>query len=290
MRIVRWWFSPVPLARVAVFRALVYLFIIWSVFNLTNDVVGHGYAPELYRPTLLGRALPFPEPSVPLAYGLLAVIVVGGLVAASGRLPRLAGWTVAAAYLAWMVNTQGFAYVSHDHMALVAAALLLPTVGAAHFTDNRTSESAGWVLRCVQVLTVATYAGSALAKVIYNSSLTAWANSSIFTWAIMRRGSALVEWTLEVPVVLRLSQWGVFLLEVLTPVVFWLRGRWQYAMICVFFAFHLMTYLALGIHFLPTIVCWFAFFPLERVVPHVQRAWLRTVGVVASWRPALQQS
>jgi hypothetical protein len=189
-----------------------------------------------------------------------------------------------------MVNTQGFAYVSHDHMALMIAVILLPTIGRARFDDTTTSESAGWVFRCIQVATVATYAGSALAKVIYNSSLTAWANSSIFSWAVMRRGSFLVDWTLQVPVVLRVGQWGVFLLEVLTPVVFWLRGRWQVAMICLFFAFHLMTYVALGIHFLPTIVCWLTFFPLERLVPHARTAWLRASGRVASWRPALQQS
>ncbi|MEY9259578.1 hypothetical protein ABH903_002612 [Brevibacterium epidermidis] len=34
-----------------------------------------------------------------------------------------------------------------------------------------------------------------------------------------------------------------------------------------FFLFHLMTYLALGIHFPPTVICWAAFLPLEKLVP-----------------------
>lgn len=285
-----WWFAPAPLARVAVLRTLVYLFLIWSIFNLSNDVIGHGYATEFYQPTFIGRLLPFPTPSVAVAYLLQWIIVVGSLVVAAGRLPRAAGWTVAVAYFAWMVNSQGFAYVSHDHMALMIATVVLPTVGTARFTDLRTSQSAGWALRCIQVATVATYVGSALAKVIYNSSLVGWANSSVFTWAIMRRGSDLVDWTLDFPGVLRVSQWGVFLIEVLSPVVFWLRGRWQYAAICCFFLFHLATYLAIGIHFLPTVVCWFAFFPLERCVPLAQRAWRGVVRRALSLRPALQQS
>lgn len=282
--VVRWWFPPVPVARVAVFRTIIYLFVIWSIFTLSNDVIGHGYAPEFYQPTFLGRVLPFPEPSVTTAYVLQAIIVVGCLVAATGRLPRIAGWTVAVAYLAWMVNSQGFAYVSHDHMALIIATVVLPTVGVARFTDPGTTQAGGWALRCVQVATVATYVGSALAKIIYNSSLVAWANSSIFTWAIMRRGSELVRWTLDVPAALHVAQWGVFLIEVFSPVIFWLRGRWQYLAIYLFFVFHLATYLAIGIHFLPTIVCWFAFFPLERLVaPTVaayRRVWASAHGVL----------
>ena len=34
-----------------------------------------------------------------------------------------------------------------------------------------------------------------------------------------------------------------------------------------FCLFHLMTYIALGIHFLPTVICWAAFLPLEKLVP-----------------------
>jgi len=36
-------------------------------------------------------------------------------------------------------------------------------------------------------------------------------------------------------------------------------------------SFHLVTYLSLGIHFLPTVICWLAFFPLERIVPVIGR-------------------
>jgi cytochrome c biogenesis protein CcdA len=45
------------------------------------------------------------------------------------------------------------------------------------------------------------------------------------------------------------------------------KGRWLYGVVAFFCLFHLMTYLALGIHFLPTVICWAAFLPLEKLVP-----------------------
>lgn len=270
--VVGWWTRPAPLARVAVLRAAVYLFLGYDVLFLTNDVIGHGYAPALYQPTLLGRVLPFPTPSHTTGVLLLVVILTGSLVAATGRLPRIAGGTVAVAYLAWMVNSQGFAYVSHDHMALIVATLVLPTVGRARFTDAGASEAAGWALRVIQVATVATYVGSGINKWVRNGSPWAWANSAVFTWAILRRGTAVIRWILDVPVLLRIGQWTLLLAELASPVIFWLRGRWQLAAIGFFLAFHVATFLSLGIHFLPTVICWASFAPLERVVPPVQRA------------------
>ena len=269
----RWWTSPVPLARVAVLRLVIYLFVIFDVLTLTNDVIPHGYAPDLYQPTLIGRILPFPTPSPGIGWVLLVTIIAGSLVAASGLLPRIAGGVVAVAYLAWMVNSQGFAYVSHDHLALIVATLVLPTVGRARFTDLRASEAGGWALRAIQVATVATYVGSAVNKVARTGSPWAWANGAVFTWAIMRRGSEIITWTLEYPWLLRLSQWGLLVAEFLSPVVFWLRGKWLALAIGFFLVFHLATYLSLGIHFLPTVVCWAAFAPLERLVAPVRRAW-----------------
>ena len=56
MRAVLGWLTrPVPLARVAAFRALVYAFIIWDVLFNFDDVIQHSYVPELYQPTLLAR-------------------------------------------------------------------------------------------------------------------------------------------------------------------------------------------------------------------------------------------
>jgi hypothetical protein len=262
-----WWFTPLPMARVAVLRAIVYLFVVYDVFYVANDVIPHAYTPDLYQPTLLARLLQIPTLSVEVSHGLRIVIVVACLLALWPRLSRAAGWGVFASFWLWMLNSQGFSYVSHDHMALMITVLVLPTVPAAGYGDSRTSESAGWALRCVQLSVVLTYFGSVFSKWARSGSLISWANGSIFTWAILRRGTDLIRWTLDYPMLLRAGQWGLLALEALSPLALFLT-RWRlYVFIGFFLVFHLSTYLAIGIHFLPTVVCWAAFLPLERLIP-----------------------
>ncbi|TDE10386.1 hypothetical protein [Jiangella asiatica] len=270
--VVGWWLRPVPLARVAVLRVGIYLFLLYDIFALTNDVVPMAHAPEFYQPTWIGRTLPLPEPSVPLAQTLQIVIVVGALVAATGLLPRVAGWIVAVAYFQWMVFSQGYGYVSHDHLALMVAVTVLPTIGPARFTERDSSEAAGWAFRCIQVATIATYFASAVVKWVRSGSPAAWANGAVFIWALIRRGSDLFRWTTDYPWLLIIAQWGLITIEFLSPVVLWLKGKALYLAVVTFIGFHLMTYLALGIHFLATVICWLAFLPLERLVPLTQRA------------------
>lgn len=270
-RVIDWWITPIPLARIAFLRLAVYLFLIFDVMRLSNDVIPHGYAPELYDPTFLARFFQLPAPTPEAGQVLRAIIIVGAIVAGSGRLPRIGGWTVAAAFQVWLLYSIGFGYVYHDHMALVIACWVLPTIGHAGFRDQRRSEGAGWAVRCIQVAVVLTYVGSAFMKWIRSGSPITWANSSVFTWAIMRRGSDLARWTLEQPGVLRLAQWVLILAEFASPVVLFLKGRLLALSIAFFLSFHLMTFLALGIHFLPTVICWLAFMPLERLVPWAER-------------------
>jgi hypothetical protein len=270
-RVVRWWTAPIPLARVAVFRTVVYLFLLYDIFVLVNDVVPHGYAAELYRPLFIGRVLPLPEPSPPLVHTLQVVLVVGALVAATGRLPRLAGWVIAVCYLEWLIIGMSFGKVDHDHLALLVALWVLPTVGRARFGDLTPSEAGGWAFRCVQVATIATYVGSAFAKWSRNGAPFAWGGSAVFTWAIIRRGTEFIDWILEYPWLLRISQWMLLIAEFLSPVVLFLRGKALLLAAGFFLSFHLVTYLSLGIHFLPTVICWLAFFPLEKLIPPVRR-------------------
>lgn len=272
----RWSFPEVPLARVAAFRTLIYLFIIWDIFVLTDDVIPHSYLPEFYQPLWIGRVLPFPDPTVLGSQILQIALVLACLTAACGWFARTSGWAVAVLFLAWMENSQGYAYVSHDHMALMVTTWVLPTVGAAKFFDQTLSQSAGWALRVTQVATVLTYFGSVFSKVFSNGgSLVAWPNSAVFTWAFMRRGSDFILWTLNFPLLLKVAQWGLYLIEIFSIAVLFMKGKWLYFAISLFFAFHFATYLSLGIHFLPTVVCWFAFFPLERIPQGLRTLWIR---------------
>lgn len=264
----RWFMPEVPLARVAVFRVFIYLFIIIDVLTISGDVIAHGWTPEFYQPLWLARFLHIPAVSVLGAQILLTLIIVFSLLAAAGILQRLSGWAVALSFGAWMFYTQGYGYVAHDHMALVVAAFVLPTVGMARFRDVGTASArAGWALRVVQIAVVLTYFYSVLMKWIASGNITHWANGAVIIWALMRRGAEWSKPFLEMPGLLIAAQWATLVFEFLSPVVLFLKGKWLYGAVAFFFLFHLMTYLALGIHFLPTVICWAAFLPLEKLVP-----------------------
>lgn len=264
----RWFMPEVPLARMAVFRVFIYVFIIIDVLTISGDVIAHGWTPEYYQPLWLARFLHIPAVSVLGAQILLAFIIVFSLLAAVGILQRISGWAVAISFGAWMFYTQGYGYVAHDHMALVIAAFVLPTIGTARFRDVGTASArAGWALRMVQIAVVLTYFYSVLMKWIASGNITHWANGAVIIWALMRRGAEWSKPFLEMPGLLIAAQWATLVFEFLSPVVLFLKGKWLYGAVAFFFLFHLMTYLALGIHFLPTVICWAAFLPLEKLVP-----------------------
>ncbi|WP_423057824.1 hypothetical protein [Brevibacterium linens] len=264
----RWFMPAVPLARVAVFRVFIYVFIIIDVLTISGDVIAHGWTPEFYQPLWLARFLHIPAVSVLGAQTLLALIIVFSLLAAAGILQRVSGWAVAITFGAWMFYTQGYGYVAHDHMALVIAAFVLPTIGTARFRDVGTASArAGWALRVVQIAVVLTYFYSVLMKWIASGNITHWANGAVIIWALMRRGAEWSKPFLEMPGLLIAAQWATLVFEFLSPVALFLKGKWLYGVVAFFCLFHLMTYIALGIHFLPTVICWAAFLPLEKLVP-----------------------
>ena len=264
----RWFMPELPLARVAVFRVFIYIFIIIDVLTISGDVIAHGWAPEFYQPLWLARILHIPAVSVLGAQILLAVIIVSSLLAAAGIVQRLSGWAAALSFGAWMFYTQGYGYVAHDHMALVIAAFVLPTIGAARFRDvATTSARAGWALRVVQISVVLTYFYSVLMKWIASGNIAHWGNGAVIIWALMRRGAEWSKPFLEMPGLLIAAQWATLVFEFLSPIALFLKGKWLYGVVAFFCLFHLMTYLALGIHFLPTVICWAAFLPLEKLVP-----------------------
>ena len=263
------WFAPVrPDARVAWLRTAVYAFVLLDIHLLVSDPIPLSRHPELYQPLMLARLLHLPPPSIPLTTSLYVVLLVGSVVAATGRLPRLAGWLVAAAFTWWTAIGMSYGKVDHDHLAFVVALWVLPTVGAVrgrwHSTDR--SAQAGWALKCIQIAVVATYFLSGLTKIRSGDwSLTSWPSSAILTWAIIRRPHGLGQFLLPFPELLRGMQWFAFLAELCSVVVLWLRGRALLAAAVFWFGFHVFTAAILYIHFAPTLICWLAFAPLERL-------------------------
>lgn len=269
----RWAFPPVPVARVARLRAAVYLVTLLDICFFVTDPIDHGDVPAaLYRPLPVRELLHLPQPSPVYTRALFVVIVVSAVVAATGCLPRLAGWVCALAMLDWVSNGMSYGKVDHDHFALVVALFVLPSLGTrsgpepgrAGWSDLRRSEAAGWAVRMIQLAVVATYFLSAVAKI--HGAGWGWASSAILIWALSRRGHVQpAEWLSTQLLLTQVMQWFVLAMEFLSPLLLWLRGRALYAMVGFWVVFHASTYLLLTIHFLPTAICLLAFLPLERL-------------------------
>ena len=273
--VVRWFAPVVSESRVAILRTVLYAFVLLDIHLFVRDPIPLSRHPELYSPLLLARALHLPPPSVPLTVTLYVVLLIGCVVAAANRLPRLAGFVVAAAFTWWTAIGMSYGKVDHDHMALVVALWVLPTVGvvAGRWRAQQVSAQAGWALRCIQIAVVLTYFLSALTKIRSGGwSLTSWPESSILLWAIIRRPNGLGQFLIPHPELLRVMQWFAFVAELTSVVVLWLRGRALLLAALFWMGFHVFTVTILYIHFAPTAICWLAFAPLERLGP-----WLRRV-------------
>jgi hypothetical protein len=275
------WFAPLlPESRAAIFRTTCYLFVIVDMHLIVRDPIPLSRHPELYRPLLLERMFSLPPPSLPLTIGLYLLVLIGSVVAAANRLPRAAGYLVAAAFTWWTAIGMSYGKVDHDHVALIVALWVLPTVGSipGRWASRERSRQAGWALKCVQIAVVLTYFLSALTKVRSGGwSLTSWPESSILMWAIIRRPHGLGQFLVAHPELLHLMQWFAFAAELSSLVVLWLRGRALLVAALFWLSFHVFTAAVLYIHFAPTVICWLAFAPLERFGP-----WRR--GVIAGWR------
>lgn len=264
----RWLTEAVPLGRLAAFRTLIYLFIIADLLHFTSWVRSHADVPgEFYRPLLIGRLLPLATPGPELVYGVFFALLLAAAVAATGRLPRLAGGAVALLYLQWMLIAMSYGKVDHDRFALLVALAVLPTVGRARHGDRTLSQAAGWALRVTQLAVVATYFLAAWAKLRFGGF--DWVTSATLTWAIIRRGTALAEPLLTVPWLLVAAQVGLVAFELLSPMIFVLRERWRYAAVGFFYSFHLISFATITISFMPHLAAMTSFLPLERVRPVV---------------------
>jgi len=172
--------------------------------------------------------------------------------------------------------------VDHDHLAILVAVAVLPTVAAVRWRSTERSEAAGWALRCIEIAVVATYFLAAVAKMRFGT--WHWASGAIFAWAIVRRGTTIARPLLDHPLVLLLAQWGLLALEACTPALLVVRQRWRTLGVLALLSFHVMTWLMISINFAPLVVCLAVFLPLERI-PAAVRSRRQSQARPSSSRP-----
>jgi hypothetical protein len=267
-----WLFPLLPMARVAHLRLVVFAFVVVDVLLLHNDGYYHGWADAVwYEPLILGQALGLPAATILLVNILKWGCVAVALAAMSGRAPRLLGWAVAVLWIWYQYVAFSYGKVDHDRGDFVVALLILPTVGLAHLDDPRRSENAGFALRVVQLMAIATYVLSAVAKIRFGG--WEWVNSATMVRAVVRRGTAFAQWLLEVPWTLHAFQWFIVAAELLSPLIFLVDERWRRRMVYGWFVFHAMTFAAITIAFWPHLVMMLAFLPLEEYGRRVRTWW-----------------
>jgi hypothetical protein len=261
----RWWFRPVPLARIAVFRVIAYLFIPVDVFLTTSWVRAHANVPtEWYDPLFVGRLLHLPTPTATVVNAVQWALVLAALAAATGRAPRLLGTAVFLLYAEWMVIAMSYGKVDHDRIAFLVALAVLPTLGRARFRDRGRSEAAGWAMAAVFVAVMLTYFLAAWAKIRFGG--WDWPTGATLTRAVVRRGTVLSEWTLDVPYLLPAAQWLMIGFELAAPLMLLVRSdRARIRLVLFLVGFHLMVFAGVGIIFLPHCVAILSILPWERL-------------------------
>ncbi|WP_106126080.1 HTTM domain-containing protein [Pseudosporangium ferrugineum] len=261
-----WLTEAVPRGRIAAFRTLIYLFVAADLVVFTPWVRHHASTPgDLYEPLRVGRLLHLPTPTPLLVHTIFWLLLAVALVAASGRAPRLLGWTVFALYFEWMVIAMSYGKVDHDRIGLLVALAALPTAGRARHGDATRSEAGGWALRVTQIAVVCTYFLAAWAKLRFGG--LDWVTSSVLARAIVRRGTDLADLIAGVPYLLILAQFGIMAFELGSPVIFALNERWRNRAVAFFYSFHLVTFATITISFAPHLAALASFLALEKVRP-----------------------
>jgi hypothetical protein len=267
----RWLFAPVPKARIAAFRTLIYLFLPLDLVFFSAWIKSHGNLPgNLYQPLVIGNLLHLPTPTHLLVNSIYYALIPLSLLAATGRAHRLLGWTVFALYFEWMIIAMSYGKIDHDRYAILVALAALPTAGRARHGDETPSEASGFALRVTQIAVIATYFLASVAKFRYGG--LEWLTGATLTRSFIRRGTVLAQWLLKIPGFTTVSQFGIVSFELISPLVFFVRPRYRYAMIAGFYFFHLLTFCLITISFIPHQIAMAGFLPLERVTPI---AWLR---------------
>ncbi len=259
----QWFLSPVALHRVAVIRVIAYLFILVDVFLTTSWVALKAYAPTaLYHPLVVGDLFHLPTPTYLYVTILKWVLVVSALVAATAWKPRLSGTIAAVAYLLWMIVAMSYGKVDHDRFAFLVLLAVLPTIGPAKFGDVRRSERAGWAMQMVFISVMLTYFLSSVAKIRFGG--WDWATGATITRAVLRRGTDLVDWTVNVPGLLILAQFVMVVLEALSPLMLLCRSpRARIILVAGLLAFHAGTFASITIIFLPHCIAILSILPWE---------------------------
>jgi hypothetical protein len=119
-----------------------------------------------------------------------------------------------------------------------------------------------------------------------------WATGSTLTRAVVRRGTELSEWTLDVPWLLPSAQWVMLAVELAAPLMLLVRNdRARAALVVFLLGFHVMVFAGVTIIFLPHCIAILSILPWERLTTdHRPRGPAVPPGHLAGLVPQQRQS
>jgi len=121
-----YWFSPVSLTRLAIYRIWVYAIILIDVLVWTRGHLRYADVdPKLYHPIYILNLLNIPAPTHPwleIIYGLLAVSVFLALI---GFKTNFFALLASGLYMYWVAQWFSFGWVHHLHSPLVFSMIVL---------------------------------------------------------------------------------------------------------------------------------------------------------------------
>jgi hypothetical protein len=119
-------------------------------------------------------------------------------------------------------------------------------------------------MAAVLVTVMLTYFLAAWAKMRFGG--WDWATGATLTRAVLRRGTDLSMWTLDVPGLLPAAQWLMLAFEFAAPLMLLVRtDRARVGLVLFLLGFHVMVYVGVGIIFLPHCVAILSILPWERL-------------------------
>ena len=278
----RFWFRPVPVRRLAVFRLIITGFTLVDVVWFSSDLLRSASADrEFYRPITLLRILGLSRRTPVGTESVRIVLVVALACAFLGVATRLALGVAAALYVWWLADFYSYGAIHHTHVpiALALVALTVAPSGGAYSLDViiarmrrvRAGHSrptagavedplAGWALRFVQVAIVLAYLLAAYAKL--RVSGLAWVRAGSLEAVIVDKGTPPAVWLLHHTWLLQVMAAVTLLLES-TAWIALLGRRFRDVWLGGLASFHVGSLVLLRINFVPWLFAYPAFYELE---------------------------
>ncbi|GGI09676.1 HTTM domain-containing protein [Egicoccus halophilus] len=305
----RWqafWFPAVPLERLAIFRVAVSVFAFLDVVVASRYLLGYpSVAPVFFDPvyllagfSLMGLDV---HPVLPTgAFSALFGLLLTSLAAAAiGWRTRIALAVAAPLYLYFWAVFNSWGKINHGKIPVVFALFVLAVAPAGArlgrdalrrrrrvvATEADADPLAGWALRVVGVVVVASYLLSVYAKL--DNTGPSWPLQPVLAMHLRDAGGTLATLLSRQRELLVVLQSVTLLAEALAFLAF-TKGRSRNVVLAVLGSFHVVSFVLIGTEFFGFVVCYLVFFDTEVGLRRLEQRWPGLSTTIRGRRPSAE--